>query len=250
MVLRSLTVLGLLLVLGCSSGVSSENQRKSDYHFKLGKGYFFDQNIPMALRELDMSLVMNPHNERTHFLLAFIAMGRKNYTEAVLHYKKALEAKPDYFDARENLGAAYLAMRRWVEAIATLTPLLTERLYSTPYILHNNLGLAHMGKRDLASAVEEFKKSVFLNPRFCLGLNNLGRVYVEQGDERQAVKSFQKTIERCSEYGYADPFFYLGRIYERAGRRAEALELFRQCAELGGEAAIGDRCSQRLQGGL
>lgn len=245
-----LLVCGLLFALACSSGVSTENQRKSDYHFKLGKGYFFDQNIPMALRELDTSLALNPTNERTHFLLAFIAMGRKNYTEAVLHYKKALEAKPDYFDARENLGAAYLAMRRWDEAIAALTPLLTERLYATPYILNNNLGLAYMGKGDLTTAIEEFKKSVFLNPRFCLGLNNLGRAYVESADERQAVKTFQKAIERCSEYGYADPFFHLGRIYERAGRRAEAQELFQKCAELGGEAAIGDRCSQRLPGGM
>jgi len=235
-----------LLSLACSSDQDTKQVEKADYHYQLASGYYFDQNVPMAIQELDTALAMNPRNEQAHFLMAFINMGRKQYTEAILHLKAALEIKPNYFEARENLGAVYLAMQRWDDAIATLEPLLSEHLYATPYLLHNNLGYAYKSKKSYDQATQHFQRAVFLNPRFCLGLFNLGETFLLQGDQPGAVRQFKKAVEKCP--NYADPYYQLGVVFEKRGRPTEATDYYKLCMKYGGESPVAERCRTRVEG--
>ncbi len=235
-----------LLVVACSSDQDAKQTQKSDYHYQLASGYYFDRNVPMALQELDTALALDARNEQAHFLMAFINMGRKQYTEAILHLKAALEIKPDYFEARENLGAVYLAMQRWDDAIAALEPLLVEHLYATPYLLHNNLGYAYKNKKQYDQALQHFQQSVFLNPRFCLGMFNLGETYLLQNDATAAVRQFKKAVEKCP--GYAEPYYQLGVVFEKRGRVPEAVDYYKLCMKYGGESTVAERCRTRVEG--
>jgi len=243
---RAVVLAVALLLAGCSTGQDAKVTEKADYHYQLASGYYFDRNVPMAIQELDTALVLNPRHEQAHFLMAFINMGRRQYTEAILHLKAALEIKPDYFEARENLGAVYLAMQRWDDAIGALEPLLNENLYATPYLLHNNLGFAYRNKKNLDEAIRHFTQAVFLNPRFCLGLFNLGEALAAQGDAPQAVRQFKKAVEKCP--NYADPYYQLGVVFEKRGRVAEALDYYKLCIKHGGETPIAERCRTRVEG--
>jgi len=240
---RLVVLCGIALV-GCSTDQTARNTEKSEYHYKLAAGYFFDQNIPMANKELDTALTLNPRHERAHFLVAFIAMGRKSYSDALLHYKLALEVKPDYYEARENLGATYLAMKRWDDAIEALTPLTSANLYPTPFILQNNLGLACRAKGQVDKALQYFKTAIFLNPRFCLGYFNYGETLAQTGNTIEAARQFKKAVAKCP--SYADPYFHLATILERNGKVTEAAENYRLCVKYGGDSSLADRCRVRL----
>lgn len=243
---RLLPLACVLALVACSSDPAQKTMEQAEYHYKLGSGYYFDQNIPMAIQELDTALGLAPEHPQAHFLMAFISMGRKQYNDAVLHLKRAIAAKPDFLDARINLGAAYLAMRRWDDAITALEPLLSERLYTTPFILHNNLGFAWQHKGDLGRAGEHYRQAIFLNPRFCLGMYNLGEVLAAQGDERGAAKQYKRAVEKCP--GYVEPYFRLGALYEKRGRYAEALDFYKRCMQAGGEGTLAERCRVRVEG--
>jgi Tfp pilus assembly protein PilF len=243
--LRAVALVALLLT-ACSTDRENKATAKADYHYQLASGYYFDQNSPMAIQELDTALVLNPRHEQAHFLMAFISMGRRQYTQAIVHLKSALEIKPDYFEARENLGAVYLAMQRWDEAIATLEPLLVEHLYATPYLLHNNLGFAYRNKKAYDEAIRHFSQAVFLNPRFCLGLYNLGETFLIKGETADAVRQFKKAIDKCPTY--ADPYYKLAVVFEKRGRETEALDYYRLCIKHGGESPVGERCRTRVEG--
>lgn len=240
------TVVLLLAISACSTGRDRATLDKAEYHYKLASNYYFDANPAMALRELDTALTIDPRHERAHFLRAFVALGRRQHRVAVTHLKTALEIKPDYFDARENLGAAYLAMKRWHDAIDALTPLLDEHLYSTPFILHNNLGYAYRALHQTETAMQHFKQAIFLNPRFCLGMFNIGETYEQMGDIRAAVKSFKKAVDKCP--NYTDAYYRLGVAYEKSGRVNEAVAFYRQCMKFGGETLTADRCRMRVEG--
>jgi tetratricopeptide (TPR) repeat protein len=60
-----------------------------------------------ALDMLSMAIAKDPSNAQLHFAsgVTFDRLGKKPESEA--SYKKAIEVKPDYFDAYYNLGALY-----------------------------------------------------------------------------------------------------------------------------------------------
>ncbi len=60
-----------------------------------------------ALANLDLAIKNDPNNQTLHFALGTIYDKLEQYENAEAAYKKAIEIKPDYFDALYNLGALY-----------------------------------------------------------------------------------------------------------------------------------------------
>jgi tetratricopeptide (TPR) repeat protein len=59
----------------------------------------------------------NKYIERCYYHLALIEVEKNNRQGAIVLYTKAIEAKPDYFKALNNLGLLYLEDKRYKEAI-------------------------------------------------------------------------------------------------------------------------------------
>ena len=53
-----------------------------------------------------MALELNPHYAEAHYNLGNVLAGRGQIDEAIAHFKKALEIKPDYAEARRSLDQA------------------------------------------------------------------------------------------------------------------------------------------------
>lgn len=71
-----------------------------EYYLKSGK----DQE---ALSNLDIAIENDAQNEILYFARGTVYESLKKPEEAVSDYKKAIELKPDYYDASFNLGAFY-----------------------------------------------------------------------------------------------------------------------------------------------
>jgi len=92
--------------------------------------YLTTGNIPEARRILEIAIDRDPENPNLHYAFAvnydqmsrdtlFTAEEREfAYQEAIKAYEKAIELKPDYFDAIYNLGAMYFneGIRMFVQA--------------------------------------------------------------------------------------------------------------------------------------
>ena len=92
--------------------------------------YLTTGNIPEARRVLEIAIERDPDNPNLHYAFAvnYDQMSRDTlfteeereyaYQEAIKSYEKAIELKPDYFDAIYNLGAMYFneGIRLFVEA--------------------------------------------------------------------------------------------------------------------------------------
>ncbi len=51
------------------------------------------------------------------------------------------------------------------------------------------------GKRDLKSAESQYRRTIELNPRFTLAMNNLGYILHDRGDDAGAEQLFRRTVE-------------------------------------------------------
>jgi tetratricopeptide (TPR) repeat protein len=101
-----------------------------DLIFAEANVYLISGNIPEARRVLEIAIERDPENANLHYAFAvnYDQMSKDSlyteeersfaYEEAIKAYKKAIELKPDYFDANYNLGALYFneGIQKFVEA--------------------------------------------------------------------------------------------------------------------------------------
>ncbi len=70
--------------------------------------YFLkNDNSEEALQKLDIAIENDPRNPTFYYARGSINSKLEKLDDAIMDYKKALEIKPDYFDALYNLGAIY-----------------------------------------------------------------------------------------------------------------------------------------------
>lgn len=240
----------LLLVLLCACGtvpdgeIEKTPEEQAEFHYKLANGYFYEHQVPPALAELSMALEQNPDHPDAHHLLGFIYFGRKDFVSAETHFRRALELRPAFHQARANLGALLLEQRRWREAIDVIEPLVGASLYPTPWVPYNNLGTAYEGLGDRRKALEQYKMALFHQANFCLGLLNAGRMLRELGDLDPALDYFRRAIEKCKTF--PDPHFQTAEILEERGQLLEARKEFQLCWKDAPESPLGMRCKRRM----
>ena len=242
-----LLLVAFALASGCAGVQSKKTQEvteQAEFKYKMGAAYFESHEIPLAIKSLTEALAQNPDHKQSHYLLAFIYQGRRDYTKSIHHYNEALRIDPKYHFARNNLGTVYLTMERWDEAATQFATLLEEPLYPTPELAHNNLGWAKYQRRRYQEALEHFKMATFLKPQLCLAHNNLGLTYQALQNNVEAFNSFGEALRLCPQQ-YAEPHFHIGKLLAEAGD-ARARSHFEACARLEPGTNLGRRCREYL----
>ena len=62
-------------------------------------------------------------------------------------------------------------------------------------IAYNNRGNAHTAKGDYDRAIQDFDKSIKLDPAYAKAFNNRGAAYLRKGEYDLALKSFDEAIK-------------------------------------------------------
>jgi len=129
--------------------------------------------------------------------LALATQGR--LPEAIEHYERALQLKPDFAAAHYNLGNALAAQGRATEAVEQYE----QALKSKPDYAeaHNNLGMALAGQGKLAEAVEHYERVLQLRPDAAEPHFNLGNVLASEGRSAEASSQFQQALTLATAQG-------------------------------------------------
>jgi tetratricopeptide (TPR) repeat protein len=118
--------------------------------------------------------------------------------EAIVHYQRALTINPNFAEAHNNMGDAFLQQGRMDEAIAQLqralaiNPNYTEARY--------NLGNAFRRQGKENEAIAQFQKALAINPEFAEAHYNLGNAFLQQGHVDEAIGHFQKALDIKPDY--------------------------------------------------
>jgi Tfp pilus assembly protein PilF len=134
----------ILMLAGCSTG--SSTVRPASYHYQMGVSYLEERNYTAALAELTEAEKSYSNVAELQYNLGRALMGRRRPDLAEPRFLKAIQLKPSYSDARNDLGVLYLETNRWDNAIQQFKAVKEDLFYPRHDHAAINLGLAYLGK--------------------------------------------------------------------------------------------------------
>ena len=213
------TCLAFLLDPGCASRTKRDPEQ-SQIRYQLATGYFRDQRVEAAIEELQKALQADPDNADAYNMLGIIALrqghdyvaqleaasclkgkdaelvrseAQAKFKDAGKNLRKAVELRPEFPEAWNNLSVAESQLRSWDEAVTAAQNALKDAAYATPELARANLGWAYYQKKDFQSAWKELHEAVSRAPGFCVARYRLAKVYVVAKSTRRRTRS-----PRCS----------------------------------------------------
>lgn len=162
------------------------------------------------------------------FNLALLEKEQKNYDESIALYQKALEQKPDYVAAANNLGLAFVAKHDSAGAeTAYRQALQIDPKYAGAWF---NLGGLKLDQKLYAEAIEAFQRALVLRPKYRSALVNLGVSFRKAGKLEEAIATYRRLTE--IEPRYVRAWFNLGVALSAARRDEQARDAYQQALQL------------------
>lgn len=219
----SLIFLSLSIVSSCAttSPVTSEKEKEIALAtLNQGIEFYNTGKYIMALKKLLEAEETIPDNPTLHNTLGLVYLAKDRHQTAADHFKKALKYNPDYIEAKNNLGAAYIKLEEWDKAIQIFKDVAQNILYPTPEIPYSNLGWVYYNQNLYKTAKSYFKKALEINPNYLIPIHGLASVYIVTGYQYQAIDFLQHHIEKRPEAAilHAD----LAKSYESLRKTALA----------------------------
>jgi Flp pilus assembly protein TadD len=112
---------------------------------------------------------------------------------AITNYQSALKINPDYLEAHNNLGLAFLEKGQTGEAVLHFQKAL--ELQSGLTEAHYNLGRAFFQEGRMAAAIAHYQKALELQPTMAECHLDLGNAFLQEGRTDQAVLHYEKALE-------------------------------------------------------
>lgn len=140
------------------------------------------------------ALDVDRNSSIAHYNLARFIARQGRYNEAILHYREAIEIRPDDPDT------------------------------------HNNLGLLLAARGDVDKAAEHFELALRADPTYAKAYFNLGRLFFRQGRLDEAVKYFDRALQLQPQV--AEIHESLGRALALQGKKNEAAGHFAEAVRI------------------
>jgi protein O-mannosyl-transferase len=225
------------------------------------------------------SVNKDPLNYLAHNNLGGALFDKNRMAEAITHYQKAVEIKPDYVEALNNLGGALLksgnlqASMQYLRKALQLRPDYAEAnnnlgknladqgkiedaiqyfdkaLQIRPEYVnaHNNLGNALQKDGKISQAIHHYRQALKIKPDYAKAHNNLGNALLKQGKISQAAHHYNKALKIKPDY--AETYLNLGVLRHKQGRINEAVHLYNKALTLRADFAeahnnLGKACDQ------
>ena len=113
--------------------------------------------------------------------------------ESIQRYSRAIQRDPNYVDAYNNRGDAYLSTGDYHQAIRDYdTAIELNPEYAMAY---NNRAAAWISNQDYHQAIRDYDTAIELNPKYAEAYHNRGNAYRSTGDYDQARRDYNRAEE-------------------------------------------------------
>jgi tetratricopeptide (TPR) repeat protein len=160
--------------------------------------------------------------------IAFNNCERKRIGDAITAFLKAIKLKPESEDALYELGKTYVNIEKADAAIDCLQKAVKVKpdYYKAWYLL----GVSYNLKHSYYDAIYAFRKAIEIKADYENAWNNMGISFTSEDKHNEAFNCFNKAVEIDPYYHQA--WYNLGSNYERRGDIKNARQSYKKAIEL------------------
>ena len=209
----------LFLLCGCGADRAAQ-KKKAATLADMGNAMAAEGNTRGGLQKLLEAAKLDPDNADIYQQTALVFRSLGDYPLSLKYFRKALELRPQFPEAMNNMGTVYLLMGDWNRAIKCFNEAVADMKYQTPQYAYNNLGLAYYNMGDTRKAIENYETALRLSRSYAVVYLNLARLYEKEGDLEEAEINYREAIL----YRPKDPAGHMGlaKLLMKQGKTDEA----------------------------
>jgi Tfp pilus assembly protein PilF len=194
----------------------------------LATSYLTNDYPRLALRQLEAVQDQSDKNPDYHFLYGMIAARLDCRQDACAHLQKAVDLRPDFGQAWNNLGKVYASMGRNEKARAAFAQALKIPTYLTPEYPAYNLARLYAQQEERKMALEMARQSIQHNPGFIPAVFLLNKLLTEENQLHEAGDVLKQGLQASP--GNIRLMQDLAENLLRLGKQAQARQWFERIA--------------------
>lgn len=212
----------LLIVLGSAPLMSGCNLERNESVRMMNKGIaaYKGKRTGEALKQLQKAVEKDPTNQAAFRYLGMIQYQRvADLKSGEANLRKAVQLKPDDYQAHYHLGALLMDKKDWRPASSAFEAAI--KIKPDHAESHLRLGRAQEQIKKYDRAQEAYRESIKANPRRPEAYNALGSLYMRFEKYPHAAQVLKNAIENNPEY--APNYRDLGLVYKEQQRFPDAI---------------------------
>lgn len=215
--------------------VIAQDPNVLDAWVMLGNEYYRRRDFTNALRHYRRALEINPEYDLATINLANAYRSMGDYQAAILGYERYLEKDPKNAWVRYQLGELYVDLDQLDRAEGAFRQALSDDMRVAA--ARNALGVIAFRRGDLARAESEIRAAIAQKPDVRLAHFNLALIAEARGDAPTAIREYQTEID--TQAGAYKAAFNLGKLHEQRREAGAQEAAFRKSLELNPRFAEG-----------
>jgi tetratricopeptide (TPR) repeat protein len=183
------------------------------------------------------------------YIDSLITLGRMDDASAVLRQAKGLGAKGDGFNQveqklSERMDSAIQVQDPPSELLRPIIELYTQgelqqalvaatkmlKGFPRSIAIHNILGVLYARSMQYDVAIENYKKSIIIQPNYAEAYYNMGNAFKQKGNLDEAIASYKKVINLKP--NYADAYYNMGNALKQKGELDPAIVSYKNAINL------------------
>ncbi|MFH1417202.1 MAG: tetratricopeptide repeat protein [Planctomycetota bacterium] len=172
--------------------IIAQNPKVAAARIGLGLTAIAEWEFEEAEKSVETALKINPRSVSARMLLASICMMDRRYEDAAATAREALETNPNSIEALSLLAAAQVRLGDQTGAEATRRRV--EKINAKPARLHYELGVWLSAARQYDDAERHYLQAIEFAPFWPEPRTDLGLVYMETGQEKQARQTLEASF--------------------------------------------------------
>src|SRR2546425_755625 len=138
------------------------------------------------------TVAIHPNSSLAQFSLGIVLSEQGKPTEAIEHFQKGLELRPDEPSAHTNLGVALIQQGKLADAIEHFRQ--AVRIYPDDALAHTNWGSALIDLGKPSEAIEHFHLALRIHPDDALAHTNWGSALIHLGKPSEAIEHYSEAL--------------------------------------------------------
>jgi type IV pilus biogenesis/stability protein PilW len=188
---------------------------------RLGNSLYIQGNARDALVQLLEAEKLDNRNPDLQHDLALVYQKLDQFDLSLRHFKRAIDLRPDFPDAYNNMGTLYSQKMDWDNAMKCFEKAVSNILYRTPHFAYHNMGLVYFHQNNYQKAIEFYQKAISLSPEYEPAYFDLAKAYelIEQNDN--AFDTYKKIIDIVPDS--LTSYLAMARLYYKTGQKDKAI---------------------------